>query len=152
MEDEEEGLGHALVVHDAQDGGGVDPAEHVVDGELVVDHGGGWGPAVGGHPKAGTGPGCAEEGQEELEEFSDGGGPGHLSLLGEGQGGTEEGGVDGGELAVALGEHQGVHVLGALESFSVPMVGLEEAIHGVVRQEAFALPASEHEGEVHGVQ
>ena len=40
MEDEEEGLGHALVVHDAQDGVGVDPAEHVVDGELVVDHGG----------------------------------------------------------------------------------------------------------------
>ena len=61
MEDEEEGLGHALVVHDAEDGVGMDPSEHVVDGELVVDHRGGWGPPVGGHPDLGIFPCLARE-------------------------------------------------------------------------------------------
>ena len=152
MEDEEEGLGHALVVHDAEDGVGMDPSEHVVDGELVVDHRGGWGPPVGGHPEAGAGSGGPEEGQKELEEFSDGGGFGHLSLFGEGEGGAEEGGIDAGELVIARGEDQGVHILGAFEPLSVPVIGFEEAVHGVVGQESFALPASEHERKVHGFE
>ena len=117
MEDEEEGLGHALVVHDAEDGVGMDASEHVVDGELVVDHGGGWCPAEGGHPESGAGPGGSEDGQEELEEFSDGGGLGHLSLFGEGQGGAEEGGVDAGELVVARREDQGCTSSGLSKRF-----------------------------------
>jgi hypothetical protein len=64
---EEEGGRLAAFVHPAHDGVGVDPAEDVDDGKLVVDHRGGGGAAVLDHAQPGAGAAGGEKRADEAE-------------------------------------------------------------------------------------
>src|SRR5690606_24787602 len=150
-EGEEEGLIEAAQVHDAKDGGVVDLAEDVDDGQGVVDHGCGEDAAMLRHAQARGGLAGAEEGPCQPEEAGD---DRRVSEPGDArrEANRQAGGIDAGQGAVPGVEDERVDVLGAVHPFSVPAEALQEAIERMAGRDAVAAPGTGHLVERDGWQ
>ena len=67
----EKRLLHAFQIHDAEHGVGIYLAEHIIDGQVVVGHGGGGFSPVVNHPQAGGGLAPGQQWQHPLEQLAD---------------------------------------------------------------------------------